>query len=234
MQTTSALYQSIVADLNHYFETKLEINGVSYPEKEIFEMTTSIQMFGSDPEIGKVVAQEINVRMLDPGVTIPPMAEIRPFVRACNATQQSEWLPQGVFYVDTRETSISYDDLHILTLHGFDAILKTEQDYAETALTWPAADIDIFGEIAGKIGVTVDPRMSDLMTEGYTYPLPTGYSLREMLGFIAAEYVGCVILSEENKLRLVSLPELPKETNLLIDQNGNYITFGGVRILVGT
>ena len=71
-----------------------------------------------------------------------------------------------------------------------------------------------------------------LLTEGFTYPLPTGYSLREMLGFIAAQYVGCVILTEENKLRLVSLPELPKETNLLIDQNGDYITFGGDRILV--
>ena len=232
MQTTSALYQEILADLNHYFETKIEVAGVSYPESQIFELSTSLQMFGAEPEIGKVVAQEINVRMLDPGVSIPPMATIKPYVRACTSTQQSEWLPQGVFFIDTRETSISYDGLHILTLHGFDAILQTEQSYAGTALTWPAADIDIFGEIAGKLGVTVDPRTTELLTEGFTYPLPTGYSLREMLGFIAAQYVGCVILTEENKLRLVSLPELPKETNLLIDQNGDYITFGGDRILV--
>ena len=35
------------------------------------------------------------------------------------------------------------------------------------------------------------------------------------------------------KLRLVLLNSLPKETNYLVDNGGNAITFGGDRILVG-
>jgi hypothetical protein len=87
-------------------------------------------------------------------------------------------------------------------------------------------------EIAYQMGVSVDARTTALMTNAYTIPLPTGYSYREVLGYIASMYVGCFIMSDEGKLRLVSLLELPHETNYLIDQIGNAITFGGDRILV--
>lgn len=233
MQTTSALYQQIISDHNHFFEASVEIGGVRYTDDKIFKLTTDIQMFGREPELGKALAQEMELQMLQPAETIPPMAEVTVYARACTDTLQSEWLQQGVFFVDTRATDISYDGLELLTLHGFDGMLKTEQDYADTDLSWPAKDIDIVKEIAAKIGVTVDDRTVADMADGRTYPLPTGYTLREYLGFIAAEYLGCFILTEQNQLRLVSLTGLPKETNYLIDREGNYITFGGDRILIG-
>lgn len=232
MQTTSQLYQRLITAQNHYFESAIEINGVMYPQSQIFEMTTDIAAFGADPEIGKAVAQEINVRMIEPEETIPPMAVMRPFTRVCADGQHSEWLPQGVFYIDTRETDESYRGLPVITLHGFDAMLKTEQDYADTQLDWPATDISIVREIASKIGVAVDDRTVAIMTAGYTYPLPTGYTLREYLGYIAADYTGCFILTEAGALRLVAFQDLPEETNYLIDKEGSCITFGGDRILV--
>ena len=82
------------------------------------------------------------------------------------------------------------------------------------------------------MGVSVDPRTTAMITQGYTIPLPTGYTLREVLGYIAAMYVGCFIMSDAGELRLVSILELPPETNYLIDQLGDAITFGGDRILV--
>lgn len=261
MQDTSPLYRQILADPNHYFETCVVIGdsgdlvtelgetllfgGVAivvarggpesgFPESQIFSLKTSSQMFGNDPEIGRAVAQEIELQMIQPSGDLPPMAQIIPYVRACTDTQQSEWLQQGVFYIDTRETSVSYEGLQILTLHGFDAMLMTEQDYASTGIDWPAVDIDVVREIAAKIGVTVDSRTVDLMTAGYTYPLPTGYTLREMLGYIAATYLGGFIITETGQLRLVSLLELPEDTSLLVGSVGDYITFGGDRIRVGT
>lgn len=233
MQTTSALYQQILADHNHFFEVAVEIGGVRYTDDKIFKLTTNIQMFGREPELGKALAQEMELQMLQPAETIPTMAKVMVYARACTSTQQSEWLPQGVFYVDTRRTDISYDGLQLLTLHGFDAMLMTEQDYADTALTWPARDIDIVREIAGKIGISVDARTAAEMTDNRTLPLPTGYTLREYLEIIAAEYLGCFIITELGQLRLVSLTGLPTETNYLIDREGNYITFGGDRILIG-
>ena len=233
MQTTSALYNTILGAEPHWFEVKVNISGVGdITEDKIFLLTTRDTMFDQIPTVGKAVAAEIDLQVLQPSVEIPKMAEIKPYVRVRNETQQSEWLQQGVFYVDTREVTANGDGLDIVTLHGFDAMLKAEQPYATTALTFPATDISIVNEIAGKMGVTVDARTTALMTAGYTLPLPTGYSLREYLGYIASMYVGCFIITETGALRLVSLTELPPETNYLITAAGEPITFGGDRILV--
>lgn len=231
MQTTSALYNTILADQNHWFETQVIINNVVYDETKLFSVSTHVEMFQNTPTLGKAVAGEISIKMLKPSVDIPAMAKIQPQVRVCNATSQSEWLAQGIYYIDTRETTKNQDGLDVLTLHGYDGMLKAEQMYAGR-ITGTSTDIQMVNEIAYQIGVNVDARTTALITNAYTIPLPTGYSYREVLGYIASMYVGCFVMSEVGKLRLVSLLELPPETNYLIDQVGDAITFGGDRILV--
>lgn len=232
MQTTSALYNTILADNNHWFETQLVIDGVgTFDETQLFSISTTLEMFQETLTVGKAVAGEIEVKMLLPSATIPQMACLRPQVRVCNDTQQSEWLAQGVFYIDTRERTKNNDGLDVLTIHGYDAMLKAEQMY-NGRITDDSTDIQMVTEIAYQMGVELDSRTTALMTKAFTIPFPVGYTYREILGYIAAMYVGCFIMSDEGKLRLVSMLELPAETNYLIDQAGNAITFGGDRILV--
>lgn len=233
MQSTSALYNTILAAEPHWFEVKVNISGVGdITADKIFSLKTSETMFDQVPIVGKAISAEIDLQILKPSAEIPKMATIQPYVRVCNETQQSEWLAQGVFFVDTRETTNNGDGLDITTLHGFDAMLKSEAAYADTSLAFPATDTDIVDEIASKMGVSVDSRTYAVMNAGYTLPLPTGYTLREYLSYIAASYVGVFIITETGKLRLVSLTELPPETNYLITAAGEPITFGGDRILV--
>ena len=233
MQTTSALYQSIISGDNHWFESRLVIDGVgTYGETDLFSISTSHQMFHGSPTIGSAVAGEVTIKMVYPvGVTIPTMAKLMPQVRVCNATQQSEWLAQGIYFIDTRERTVTDSGESILELHGYDAMLKAEQMY-NGRITGDSTDIQMVNEIAYQMGVSVDSRTTALMTAAYTIPLPTGYSYREVLGYIASMYVGCFIITDEGKLRLVSITELPPETNYLIDEQGDAITFGGDRILV--
>lgn len=231
MQTTTQLYQTLLGTTGHFFESKLVINGVTYDKSVLVEMTTSLTMFSGTPEIGKAVAGQISVKMLTPQNEIPVMAEMKPYVRVCTATQQSEWIQQGVFYIDTRETTKNETGENVLSIHGFDAMLKAEQMY-NGRITGDSTDIQMVNEIAYQLGVDVDARTAALMTNGYNIPLPTGYTYREILGYIAAMYVGCFIMSDAGELRLVSILELPPETNYLIDQLGDVITFGGDRILV--
>lgn len=232
MQSTSALYQTIIAG-DHWFETRLIIDGVgTYGETDLFAMSTTHEMFHNSPTIGSAVAGEITVKMVYPqDATIPAMAKLLPQVRACNATQQSEWISQGVYYIDTRERTVTEYGESVLELHGYDAMLKAEQMY-NGRITGDSTDIQMVNEIAYQMGVSVDSRTTALMTAAYTIPLPTGYSYREVLGYIASMYVGCFIITDEGKLRLVSITELPPETNYLIDEQGDAITFGGDRILV--
>lgn len=231
MQSVSTLYNNIIAS-DHWFETKLVIDDVgTFDESQLFEVKTSHAMFSNTPKVGTVAAGEIDVVMLYPSVSIPIMACLRPYVRACNATQQSEWIPQGVFYIDTRERTRDDTGVSFLTVHGYDAMLKAEQMY-NGRITGTSTDIQMVTEIAYQMGVSIDSRTNTLMTSAYTIPLPTGYTYREVLGFIASMYAGCFIITDEGKLRLVTLYELPTESNYLIDSSGNWITFGGDRILV--
>ncbi len=243
MQTTSAIYNTILADNNHWFETQVIINGVTYGETQLFSVSTHVEMFQNTPTIGKAVAGEIEIQMLKPSVDIPAMATLQPQVRVCRdfgeevddewvvTRQNSEWLAQGIYYIDTRETTKNQDGLDVLTIHGYDGMLKSEQMY-NGRITGDSTDIQMVNEIAYQMGVNVDARTTALMNKAYTIPLPTGYSYREVLGYIASMYCGCFIMSEVGELRLVSILELPPETNYLIDQVGDAITFGGDRILV--
>ena len=172
MQSTSALYNNIVAG-EHEFQFRLIIDGVgTFGEDQIESISTSIQMFDGTPDVGKAVAGEVTISMLLPNVAIPKMAVLRPQTRAVSATQQSEWIPQGVYYIDTRERTKNNDGLDILTIHGYDAMLRAEQMYAGR-ITGNSTDIQMVNEIAYQMGVSVDARTTALMTNAYTIPLPT-------------------------------------------------------------
>ena len=284
MQNVSPLFNRLISQANHWYETKVNINGVDYGEDQLFSVSTSIQMFGNDPEVGKAIAQEITLSMIQPSEDIPFMARVIPYVRVVGSVPvgtgsdfdgdtlllngyasfaddmvvfsggsgaaivgdtlmmtnqtgnlESEWIPQGVFYVDTRETSRNANGLPVLNLHGFDAMLKTEQDFPSVEGDWPQSLSNIVRIIANAIGVVIDNRTFDvLQIVGGLAPmnLPSAYSMREVLGFIAAKCLGCFVMSDEGKLLLVSLVNLPPETNLLVNDVGDYITFGGERIVL--
>ena len=232
MQNVSALYINIISTEPHWFETKLVIDNVgTFDETQLFSISTNHAMFTQTVKIGLAVAGEIDIKMLYPSVPIPTMACLRPYVRACNETQQSEWIPQGVYYIDTRERTKDDSGLSFLTIHGYDAMLKAEQMY-NGRITGNSTDTQMVNEIAYQMGVVVDSRTNTIMNKAYQIPLPTGYTYREVLGYIASMYAGVFIITDEGKLRLVVINELPPETNYLIDNVGNWITFGGDRILV--
>lgn len=281
MLATSALYKSILLG-RHDFETKLVIDGVgTFDESQLYSIRTNVQMFQSTPTVGNAVAAEIDVEMVNPNVTIPLMACLRPYVRARGTAAKSgavtisdetissnyfsvsgetltiasgadasvsgetlifpitteeetvsEWIPQGVFYIDTREVTANNDGRDVLSIHGFDAMLKTEQDYASNGAVGDDYDTAYVRSIAAAIGVDVDDRTWELMQTGYIIPFPVGYSMREILGFIAASYVGCFVITDDGKLRLVSITDVPTETNFLIDSVGDILLVGGDSILI--
>ena len=183
-------------------------------------------MFGEEPAVGLCLSGEIELSMLKPSETIPRMAEIRPQVRVTNGTSTSEWIPQGTYYIDTREETKNNDNMPVLTIHGYDAMLKTEAMYPSTVGTWPKTDSAVVSQIASTIGVSIDARTYDVMDKSYSISAPIGYTMRETLANIGAMYAGNWIITLEGKLLLIALNGIPEETSLLIDGAGNVIYFG--------
>jgi hypothetical protein len=134
-----------------------------------------------------------------------------------------------LFYIDTREATKN-GGVEKLSLHGFDSMLMAEQLCQLQG--FPMSDIAAVQAIATFLGVGVDNETAALIDKGYTVPIPTDYTCREVLGYIAAAYAGAFIMDDFGHLRLVQVNGYPAETNLLINAAGLYITFGGDRILV--
>lgn len=260
MQETSSLYKELLAG-NYTVETRVSIGDTGllvnkagdfitfggtriliatsgadggYDESLLSYVETSGSLFsGDEPKVGECLSREVNIKMLKPVGDISGLARISLYSRITDGTRHSEWLPQGVYFLDSMDEDAEEDDIKWLKIHGYDALLFAEQDYpGDTKLNWPAKDVDVVKEIAAALNVTVDRRTTELMKNEYPVQYNTTYSCREYLGYIAAMYAGCFIMSEAGELLLVCFWDIPKETKYLIDNSGYAITFGGDRIIV--
>ena len=203
-----------------------------YDEKLLMSVSTSAAEFTGSPSVGNCVSAEIDVKMLKPLGDIPEMARIVPYIRLTDGSRHSEWIQKGVFYIDTRGKVEDGSNIEKIQIHGYDDMLKTEQDYPSSTLEWPALDIDVVWEIAAFLGVSVDARTIPIINRGYRINYPAGYSCRDTLGYIAAMYAGSFVMSDLGELRLITIHGIPPETRYLIESDGIAITFGGDRILV--
>lgn len=261
MQKTSALYKQLLADPLHFTETRVSIGdtgrlitkqgnyitfggnrilvGASgadggYNEQLLSSVEAKAPLFsGEEPTAGGCVSREVDIKMLKPAGRFDGLDRIAMYTRLSDGEHHSEWLPQGVYYIDSMDEESEDKSTVWLSIHGFDAMLFAEQDYpAKSTLSWPARDTDVVRECATALGVSVDSRTWQLMTDDYRVEYPGQYAVREVLGYIAAMYGGCFTMSERGELRLVCFWAIPKETRYLVTNQGNPITFGGVRILV--
>lgn len=204
-----------------------------YDESFLISMETDSLVFSEEaPTVGNCVSSEIDIEMVKPLGTLPRQARLAPYVRLTDGIRFSEWIQKGVYYIDTRPQIEDGSSIEKINIHGYDDMLKAEQDYPSSTLQWPAKDIDVVKEIAAFIGVSIDVRTLPIITRGYAIQYPAGYSCRDVLGYIAAMYAGGFIMSDLGELRLVTIYGIPKETRYLIESSGFAITFGGDRILV--
>ena len=204
-----------------------------YAETLLESLEADFQVFSEEsPTVGNCISAEIKVTMVKPYAEIPRKARLVPYVRLTDGVRYSEWIQKGVFYIDTREKKEDGSSIEKIVIHGYDDMLKAEQDYPESTLNWPARDIDVVREIAEFIGVGIDARTFQIINRNYAIQYPVGYSCRDVLGYIAAMYAGCFIMSDVGDLRIVPIHGIPKETRYLIDRSGFAITFGGDKILV--
>lgn len=231
-QAASALWKTLWRTRGTTREYRFDINGVTYgPEAEVEHTVDSglYEKFG----IGGAATAKLTLSLF--AKTIPRAACIRRYVRLVNGSQESEWLLKGVFFVNRR----SEEDGR-WTVEAFDAMRKAERPWVpDPSLVFPLAMPDAVWEFAQIMGVELDPRTA--LNFAYTIDHPASdagsesgeyYSIRQELQWIAAAHAGNWIMTDEGKLLLVPLLSTPPETNYLVSEYGDAITFGGDRILV--
>lgn len=260
MRSTSALYKRLLSIPGHYFEYSVVIGekgrlitrrgerilfggfailvdrggaNSGYNKSSIISLTLKSGVFQKNtPSLGNTIAGEIELKMLNPAAIIPRMAQVIPYCRVCANGERSEWLQMGVFYIDTREVTQNSDGIDVLTIHGYDSMLITEQEYPLTGHDFPCSDLVALDDICSVSGIELDPRTTEIVVNDYQIEIPSGYSCRDTLGYIAALYGGNFIINDDGLLQLVQFGLLPKETRYLIEENGYQLLIGGDHILV--
>lgn len=233
MHQTSALYQEILRNPVHEKEIKLDIAGEEYMGGQIISVSTSGGLF-SKPDIGGCTSRQVDLEVYPKG-NIPRQAKIQVFVRLKLDERVSEWIPKGVFFISTRHRDWRTG---ALSIHGFDSMLKANAywltpDYPEGYL--PKTEDEVVADIARRMGVGVDRRtvLANQFPVQYDEAGNEDLTMMDILSYIAVANAGNWIMSDKGDLLLVRYGDIPPETNYLVNEFGEAITFGGVRILVG-
>lgn len=240
MQNKSELFDTILQSRAYTVVSKAEIDGIEYLEGAgLVEASVVGSLFAQNkPSVGSCVSREVHI-IIRNAANFSRRAKIRLFCRVELGDQVSEWIPKGVFYIDTRDP----DEVSgTLAIHGYDAMLlhggQTYQQEGDAG-EWPRPADEVVAEIAQRMELEIDERT--VIDPDVLISYPNDWTLRETLGYIAAAHCGNWTITDAGNLRLVPLWSIPDygpdepdepETSLLIDQDGNYITFGGVRIIV--
>ena len=229
MIETSTIYKTLLKNPASVKGFKAVIAGEDYLSDRLVSIRTTGGLFsGSTMSIGGAVAGTLDMVIRNPG-NIPKMAEIKLFYRLTLGAERSEWIPKGVYYIDTRRPD---KESNTLTIRGFDAMLMGEQIWEpDQALGFSMPHRAAGSECARLMGVSVENL--DGISDAYTLDYPANdYTLRQILRFVAAANGGNFVISATGKLRFVPLNNLPSESNYLVTEDGEPIPFGGVRILV--
>lgn len=240
MQQTSETYRALLArgapkQVRCNIYTSTGGDGHTYDQPNIVSATSRSSMLGDGTFIGNCIAKELHLVLRNVPDPIPRMAKIFMEFRLYESNSAySEWLPKGTYFVDTRDEGNG-----IIRLNCYDPMLKCDVSFTQPGDqgNWPMLDTDIVSEIAERIGVTLDARTPPIMNKRYEIGYPnygeSAYTMREILSHIGAAYGGNWVITDENKLRLIVLGDIPADSsNYLITQDGEYITIGGYRILV--
>lgn len=223
-QTTSALWHDLLHKPGTEREFKFVINDVEYGKDAEVSHSVESQLF-EEFGIGNACCATLKLAVI--ADNIPRAATIKRYLRLVNGTQATAWIPKGVFFTNKRSRDDDYWEVE-----AYDAMRKADVVWEPSnSLTFPMSMPTAVNLFCQMMGVTLDKRTA--LNSAYTIDYPANdYTVRNELCFIAAAHGGNWIITDAGKLFLVPLLSMPAETNYLITEYGDAITFGGVRILV--
>ena len=206
MFTVSELFKQYVKLPSREFDVKAVINDVTYDNTSVINFDIEdIMLADEEFTLGTVISSKLTIPLKTTNV-IPSNAKVTPFIRLNGASGWTEWIPLGSYFIDNRLT-----DNGLINLTCFDRIMYSEQKYV-SGLTYPTSTTNVLNEVCGIAGITLDS--SVVLAAQNIQIAPTGYTLRQVLGYIAGMNCGSWKMTKDDKLMLVKFISNPVRTIL--------------------
>ena len=173
MYPASEMFQRLIQSPMREFDTKVIINGDEHGSNEVVEWDITETITESESyTIGNAIPTKFELKIYTQSI-FPTNAEMKPYIRLID----TEWIPMGVFYVDSRKES----EGGIWEFVCYDKLMQANQPW-ETELYLPASMSQVVQEICDVLEIQLAPDTS-LMFE---VPLITHeFTMRQVLGYIA-------------------------------------------------
>lgn len=214
MYPISTLFADYLKGFDHEFLVRASIAGEEYDSTKIvdFQIESSI-VSAEEFEIGTAIPAKLTLRIRT-AEEIPANARVIPYIALSLASMTweqanipwdddplpwiggaTEWMPLGEFFVDSRE---KVNDVWVYAC--YDKLVFGDAPYV-SSLTYPATQQAVFGEICGRLGYTYDS--SVIINPAYMVPVaPTGFSMRQVLAYIAGSNCGSLYWGKAGVLRM--------------------------------
>ncbi|MBR1820457.1 MAG: hypothetical protein IJ769_02410 [Clostridia bacterium] len=225
MQATSATWRALAAAGTARLETVAVIDGTEYVAISAPAINRALTQDGLS--VGNAVSASCQFSVLTDD-SIPRAAKVVIRMRLSDGEKVSEWLPAGTFFVSHREK----DAVTGLTaLECYDAMLKANAAYSREG-AWPRSMAEVAAEIAEALGVGLDPRTRLQKGDDFMVSLPeAGMTMREVLCGIASAQGGNWVVTQQNKLRLLTLGSTEDEAEALAVLGG--VSAGAEQTITG-
>ena len=200
---------------DHTVELRAVIGGAEYGMDAIIACSVHKAAFDT-LAIGQAVSSALELTLLPSG-TIPKAADIRLYVRLRSGDIVTDWIPQGVYYIDTREET----DYGLLALTAYDRMIFADADYFADGVisgTWPKPAPEVVTDICSRLGVGLDSRST--LKPSIMVSTPIGLTMRDLLGYIATAHGGNFVISPAGELRLLPLEGITEIGGTPLDCEG--------------
>ena len=201
MYNVSNYFQKLIREPGRTFDMKVTINNTEYGTNNIVEMGLQEAIAeGEDFAIGNAIATrfDLEIRTED---SFEANAEVRPYIMLHGEGASTEWLPLGVFYIDSRE----YVEGGVWRYVCYDKLMLANQPW-ETNLTLPNGMLNVMNEICGILDIEIAE--DTIINNLFEVPLMTHeFTMRQVIGYIAGCHAASARINKDGKLVFV----IPKQ-----------------------
>lgn len=213
MYPISPLFADYLHRPGREFYVKAEIGTETYDNADIIDFSIENSLINGDEfEIGTTVLSKLTIT-LRLKTEVLANARIVPYLALSTAGLTweeatypwnsmnvpwigggTEWLPLGEFFIDTRER---INDVWTFTC--YDKLYWADVPYV-SSLTFPTTQKAVWDEICSRLGYTYDN--SVVINSSYKLnAVPAGYSMRQVLGFIASANTASIFVGKDGKIK---------------------------------
>ncbi|MGG3307317.1 polymer-forming cytoskeletal protein [Paenibacillus lautus] len=213
MYPISPLFAELLRQPDREFKVKVNIDGTEYDDSVIVDFIIDNSITSLDGfELGTAIPSTLTLT-LRTNYIIPSNAKVIPYVALSTAGltwEQTEipwdqmnvpwdgsgtgWLPLGEFYVDSREK------IHdVWTFTCLDKLVFADVAYI-SSLSYPASMQAVWNEICSRLKFAYDSSVQ--INPNYRVEVgPAGYTMRQVLGYIAGANAANVIVGKDGIVR---------------------------------